>query len=98
MKRHSLLSLLTLLFFVSATTAFAQRTVTGTVISSSDGLPLIGASILVKGTGTGTVTDLDGTFSIEGVSNTDVLVISYTGYQTQEITVGAQTNISIVLK
>lgn len=81
---------------VSATAAYAQRTVSGTVTSDTDGQPLIGASILVKGTGTGTVTDLDGNFSLQ-VNDDDVLVVSYTGFTTQEITVGSQTELNVVL-
>ena len=64
----------------------AQQTVTGT-ITDVDGEPLIGATILVKGTTTGTTTDFDGNFSIEA-NDGDVLQISYTGYASQELTVG----------
>jgi TonB-linked SusC/RagA family outer membrane protein len=97
MKRFSLLSLLTMLFVVSASVAFAQRTVAGTVTSATDNAALIGATILVKGTDSGTITDVDGSYSIRVAGNDAVLVVSYTGYETQEIAVGAQTTVNIAL-
>lgn len=76
------------------TSAFLN--ITGTVTSSDDNVPLIGVTILVKGTTTGAVTDLDGKFSIQAEEG-DVLVFSYTGYSPQEITVAAQTVLSIIM-
>lgn len=70
--------------------------VTGTVTSEEDNLPLIGVSVLVKGTSRGTITDLDGKFKID-VSEEDILVFSYTGFKTQEVTVGTQTVIDVVM-
>lgn len=65
--------------------AYAQQiTVTGTVIDQTN-LPVIGASVQVKGTTNGTVTDLDGNFSLSA-NQGDVLVISFLGYETQEVT------------
>ncbi|TNJ44979.1 TonB-dependent receptor [Tamlana fucoidanivorans] len=70
------------------------QSVSGTV--SADGQPLPGATVLVKGTTKGTSTDFDGEFKIEaGAENT--LVISYVGYATQEIEVGSQTQINVIL-
>jgi TonB-linked SusC/RagA family outer membrane protein len=63
--------------------ALHAQTITGTV-KDSEGIPLIGASILAEGTTTGTVTDLDGQFTLTLPANTEVLVISYTGYTTLE--------------
>lgn len=75
----------------------AKITVKGTIADES-GEPLIGVSVVEKGTTNGTVTDLDGKFSIS-VSNTgSVLTISYVGYSPQDITVGNQTSFDIVLK
>ena len=74
-----------------------SRTVSGKVTSSDDGSGLPGVNILVKGTGTGTATDANGNFSITAGDN-DVLVFSFVGYATQEITVGAQTSISVSLQ
>ena len=71
--------------------------VTGTVISEEDGLPVVGASILVKGTTMGTVTDLDGKFTLENLPSTaKTLMISYIGMHTQEVAI--QRTLSIVLK
>ncbi len=71
-------------------------TITGQVTSAEDGLPLIGVTVQVKGTSTGAVTDVDGTYSIEADSD-DVLVFSYTGMKDQEVPVGGQSVINIVL-
>lgn len=60
--------------------------VTGTVTSEEDGLPVVGASVLVKGTTVGTVTDIDGNFTINNVpSSAKTLVISFIGLQSQEV-------------
>ena len=68
--------------------ATAQTTkVTGTVISADDNEPIIGASIVVKGTMVGTVTDFDGAFSLDVPSSAMTLVVSYVGMKTQEIEV-----------
>lgn len=72
------------------------RTVTGTVVDDT-GEPLIGVSIQVQGTTTGTVTDLDGNFSLSVPANA-TLVVSYIGYQTQNVKVGAQNQIKVTLK
>ena len=71
-----------------------SKTVTGTV--SDAGGPVIGATIMEKGTSNGTVTDLDGNFSLN-VQPGATLVISYVGYKTQEIAVGSQSVINIDL-
>ena len=64
----------------------ASITVTGTVISAEDGLPVIGASVLEKGTSNGTITDFDGIYELT-VADDAVLVFSYVGLATQEIKV-----------
>ncbi len=95
---NRLLTLLaTVLLFSLAQPLLAQRTVTGTV-SSPSGETLIGVNILVKGTSTGTVTDIDGKYSLNIPSNDAVLVFSYTGYRGTEITVGNQSVIDVVLQ
>lgn len=76
-------------------TAFAQRTITGTVVDS-DGEPLIGANILIRGSAVGTVTDFNGNFSIRA-NDGDVLVFSYTGYQTQDIVLSGQSALNVIL-
>ena len=70
--------------------------VTG-VIKDIAGEPVIGANVVVKGTTNGIISDIDGNFTLS-VRSGDVLVISYLGYQTQEITVGRKTNFNIILK
>ncbi len=80
MKRLSLVLLLVCFGFGLA---LAQRTISGTVTDKS-GIPLIGASILVKGTTSGTVTDVDGKFALESPAPAEFLVVSYTGFSTLE--------------
>ncbi|MBT9894691.1 SusC/RagA family TonB-linked outer membrane protein [Phocaeicola massiliensis] len=68
--------------------------VTGTVISEEDGLPVVGASILVKGTAVGTVTDMDGKFQLPNVpSSAKTLVISFIGMQSQELPIKQTMNV-----
>ena len=78
---------------------FAQQiTVKGVVTSASDQLPMIGATIQVKGTGTGTITGLDGDYTLTNVPSDATLVFSSIGYETQEIAVNGQATINVVLK
>jgi hypothetical protein len=72
-----------------------QQTVSGT-ITDDTGEPVPGANILIKGTSTGTVSDFDGNYSLN-VSSEDVLVISSVGFLSQEIVVGDQSVIDLVL-
>lgn len=66
-------------------TAQTQR-VTGNVTSEEDGLPVVGASVLVKGTTVGTITDIDGNFTLSSVpTSAKVLQVSYIGMQSQEV-------------
>ncbi len=81
---------------LSLTAAAQQRTITGTLTDENSGDPLIGASVLVKGTTRGTVTDLDGNYSIQAADN-ETLVISYTGYATRELPVGTNETVSMGL-
>ena len=76
--------------------SFAQNTVTGKVTGGNGNDALIGANVLVKGTTIGTITDIDGMYKIVANPN-DVLVISYLGYATQEITVGSTNTVDISL-
>ena len=70
--------------------------VTGTVISEEDGLPVVGASIVVKGTTAGTVTDMDGKFTLTNIpSNAKVLMISFIGLRTQEVEIKPVLSISL---
>ena len=68
--------------------------VTGTVTSHEDGLPVVGASVLVKGTQVGTVTDIDGNFTITNVpSSAGTLVVSFIGMKTQEVAIKPVVNV-----
>ena len=87
-------SLAVALFTLSSVNLIAQQTVTGTV-TTNDG-PLPGATVVVQGSNAGTTSDFDGNFSIEA-SVGDVLVASYVGYATQELTVDASSQINFVL-
>lgn len=79
----------------SAATILITADITGTV-TDERGDPLIGATVLIKGTSVGAVTDVDGAYTIEAEEG-DVLVFSYLGYTPQEIVVGADANISVQL-
>ncbi len=94
MMKRCLLLLFSLLLAVGLQAQ--TRTVTGKVTDQSDGTSLPGVSVLVKGTNQGTVTDVNGSFSIEAAA-TDVLSFSFIGYESQEVTVGEQTIINVVL-
>ena len=85
-----------LLFSLPILTFGQEKTITGTVVSSGDSLPLLGATVIVKGTATGASTDFDGGYTI--IANTgDVLVFSYVGYATKEVTVANETVINVSL-
>ena len=94
MKQLSIL-LLTMMF---CTTTWAQKVdVKGTVVDSN-GEALIGASVVVKGnTSLGTITDLDGNFSLSVPSESTTIVVSYVGMNTQELKVGKQRNFNVML-
>ncbi|ADV51441.1 TonB-dependent receptor plug [Cellulophaga algicola DSM 14237] len=92
MKLTNLL-LVTLVF--SVTSLFSQSEIKGTV-KDSDGIPLAGANIVVKGSTNGTTTDFDGNYTIEAVSD-GTLVFSYIGFETKEKKIGGQSTINITL-
>ena len=77
--------------------AFAQRTITGTITDAESGEPLIGANVLVVGTSSGTVTDIDGTYSLDLPEGSTQLEFSYTGYTTQTLTVGTSNVMDVSL-
>ncbi|MFV0541002.1 MAG: carboxypeptidase-like regulatory domain-containing protein [Aestuariibaculum sp.] len=88
--------ILTLLLALVAQLTFAQgKTISGTV-SDDSGLPLPGATVLVKGTTSGTSTDFDGKYSIKANQGA-TLVFSFVGYATKEITVGASNSVNVTL-
>jgi TonB-linked SusC/RagA family outer membrane protein len=96
-KKATRLLMLCFFFVAVSIGAYAQKTVTGKVIDEG-GLPLPGVSVVIKGTTTGTVTGIDGDFSLTNVSNSSTLVFSFVGMTPQEVLVGNQStfNISMV--
>ncbi|MDF2157317.1 TonB-dependent receptor [Algoriphagus sp. CAU 1675] len=91
--------LLGLMLFLASAVAFAQsRVITGTVTSTEDNLGVPGATVLVKGTTVGTATDLDGRYSISVPAGSNVLVFSFVGLRSQEVTIGNQTTINVALE
>ncbi|MBO4660308.1 MAG: SusC/RagA family TonB-linked outer membrane protein [Prevotella sp.] len=90
------LSLVLAGFMLSIGMALAQTTVSGTVISAEDNEPVIGASVMIKGTTTGTVTDIDGRYTISSPQSNPQLVISYVGMKT--VTIKGGQNIKTVLQ
>ncbi|MGB6152858.1 MAG: TonB-dependent receptor plug domain-containing protein, partial [Pricia sp.] len=83
------------LFILVVTQAWSQQSITGTV-SAQDG-PLPGASVVVKGTTTGVSTNFDGNYTIEADAD-DTLLFFYIGYASQEIEVGTQNQINVILE
>jgi TonB-linked SusC/RagA family outer membrane protein len=76
--------------------AIAQKTVTG-MISDAKGEPMVGASILVKGTTTGTISDVDGKYSLKVPAGATTLSISFAGFQSQDIALGASNVVDVSL-
>ena len=96
MKRKLMLLLACLFVGISLVTAQTQK-ITGVVISEEDGQPVVGASVLVKGTTQGTITDVDGNFNLANVpSSAKTLQISYIGMQTQEVII--KPTLKVILK
>ncbi len=87
----------TVLFTVFALGVSAQNKVTGTVVDVS-GEAIIGASVMVKGTSNGTITDYDGNFTIQNVPQNGSLVISYVGYRNQTVAVAGKSQIKVTLE
>jgi TonB-linked SusC/RagA family outer membrane protein len=99
MKHNYILKqlLLLLILFPAVHYSYAQtRSVTGKVTSSEEGMPIPGVNILVKATSTGTVTDVDGNYTIS-VTQDAILVFSSIGYATQEVNVGGRSVIDVAL-
>lgn len=95
--KNFMLFLMTL--FLSCHVMAQQTTITGTITDGADGSPLIGANVLVKGTGTGSIADINGNFSVSVPAGKNVLVISCIGYKQQEITLKpGQKVVNVVMK
>ena len=89
--------MLTISFLLLSGFAFAQKTVTGTVVDAT-GEPIIGASVIVKGTTNGTVTDFDGNFTVQNVPGKATLEISYIGFKTQSIAVEGKSSFNVTMQ
>ena len=83
---------------VSAQRVSQKKRLLQGLVKDEQGNPIIGASIQLKNTGTGVITDLDGLFQIQVTDKNSVIVISYIGYVTQEISVGDRSSITVQLK
>ena len=94
-----LAALMLLIPFCLVSVAFAQsRTITGTITSATDNEPLPGATVLVKGTTTGTITDLDGKYVLVVPQDKDVLVYTFLGFKMHEETIGNRNVINVGLE
>jgi TonB-linked SusC/RagA family outer membrane protein len=76
----------------------AQPTISGKVTDAGDGTPLIGVTVLIKGTSSGTITDIEGNYTVGPVGELDTLVFTYVGYLTEEVIIRNQTQIDISLR
>ncbi|OYX26653.1 MAG: SusC/RagA family TonB-linked outer membrane protein [Flavobacteriales bacterium 32-35-8] len=103
MKRHkqkkTWLSVfyLSLGFLLVSFTSYAQNITVSGKVTSSDGLPLLGANILVKNTSQGTLTDFDGNYSINNVNPQGTLIFSYLGFIAQEVPIANKTVLNITM-
>src|SRR5690554_349235 len=96
MKKVLLALSFVMVFGLSALVA-QTRTITGTVTGSDDGQPIPGASVFVKGTTMGTITQIDGDYTINVPQDAEVLVFSFVGMQTQEQEIAGRSVINVSL-
>ena len=89
---------LALMLFIGLQVAHAQRTITGKVTSSDDGSGIPGATILVKGTAVGAITDVDGKFSLNVPKDKNTILVSYVGMKSQEIELGTDNVVNVILQ
>ncbi|MCE2790324.1 MAG: carboxypeptidase-like regulatory domain-containing protein, partial [Saprospiraceae bacterium] len=94
---RSVASCFPLMLFLLLGSNISAQMVSG-MVTSGDGSPLIGASVLEKGTNNGTITDVDGAFSLKLSKSSATLEVSYIGYTTQDVAVsGGQTGVKVML-
>lgn len=98
-KNKRLIVTVLLLFSLActATIAHAQFTLTGKVISSEDQGPVPGVNILIKGTSNGTITDVNGAYTINLETSNEILIFSFVGFATQEVSVNGRTQVDVTL-
>ncbi len=97
--KHNLIILL--FIWLSSLCGLSVSAQTGTVtgnITDSEGFPVIGASVVVKGTTNGVISDMDGNYSLSNISNGTVLLFSFVGLESQEVKYNGQSVINIVMK
>ena len=87
-----------LMLFIGLQVAYAQRSITGKVTSSEDGAGLPGATVLVKGTTVGTITDANGAFTLLVPKDKETLLVSFVGMKTKEIALGTDNVVNVVLE
>jgi len=92
----SKMGLFVFFFMFLAQVSFAQKTVSGKVISGEDNSEVPGVNVAIKGTSSGTITDFEGNYSLS-VPDGAVLMFSFVGFQPQEVTVGTQSTINVTL-
>ncbi|WP_439488397.1 SusC/RagA family TonB-linked outer membrane protein [Algoriphagus sp.] len=97
MKKNYAMTLLFLLGFLAYIPLYAQQTVTGKVTAQEDGMPLPGVSIVVQGTTTGAVTDLEGNYSISVPNSESILVFSFIGFKTVSKAVGNNSTVNVAM-
>lgn len=85
------------LTLAAVTQVYSQKTVQG-LVSDREGQPLVGVNIVIKGTGKGVVSNIRGQYSINNIKDSDVLAFSYLGFNPQDVKVGTQQKINIVLQ
>ena len=95
MRKILLLTVLTIGFFCSWQSAFAQKTITGKVADEKDGTTIPGVTVVVKGTTIGTTTDMNGAFTLAAPANSATLVFSFVGFNSKEVAIGNQSSISV---
>lgn len=96
MKELLRVCLLLLIFVAGTAGAYAQRSVTGTV-TNEDQQPVVGANVVVKGTTTGAITDIQGNFALSVPTTGGTLVVSFIGYTPLEVTIGTSSVINVTL-
>ncbi|HDR51915.1 MAG TPA: SusC/RagA family TonB-linked outer membrane protein, partial [Mariniphaga anaerophila] len=85
--------------FIGMLTVEAQvRRVTGTVTGADDGSPIPGVSVVIRGTTLGTVTNIDGEYTLQVPQESNVLIFSFVGMASQEVAIDGRTNINVVME
>ncbi|UMB52745.1 SusC/RagA family TonB-linked outer membrane protein [Lutibacter sp. A64] len=96
MKKHSTRNILLLIFSMIWITGFSQTLIKGKVVDETN-LPLPGASIILKDSNKGVITNFDGDFFVETTKTKETLIVSYMGYKTQEVNFTGKNNLTIVM-